>query len=136
MPFLAPRCDGYAVLRAGLAVVRATEPGFEVVGGDRYGTIRMLGGFEEARSDPAVVAQPTDGSPGDEALAEAVGLALRLDAATTGLVVGIAVRSGVVRLQGGVSDLDDAENAGAVAAAVPGVSDAVDELEIEGDGRR
>jgi osmotically-inducible protein OsmY len=41
-----------------------------------------------------------------------------------------------VRLKGGLSDLDDEENAGAVAAAVPGVSDVVDELEIERDGRR
>jgi osmotically-inducible protein OsmY len=101
-----------------------------VVEADRTGDLRVLGGFEETRPDPAVVARSTDGPHGDDALGEAVRSALRLDAATTALVVEVAVRSAVVRLRGRVSDLDDAENAVAVASSVPGVTEVVDELEV------
>jgi osmotically-inducible protein OsmY len=40
-------------------------------------------------------------------------------------------RNGSVRLRGRVADMDDAENAEAVAARVPGVVEVVEELEVQ-----
>lgn len=52
---------------------------------------------------------------------------LREDAATTDLRVDVLVWDGVVRLRGTVPTLEDADNAEAVAARVPGVRE---ELEV------
>ena len=71
-----------------------------------------------------------DTRPGDEALAEAIARELREDASTTSLAVDVFVRRGIVHLRGWVPGLEDADNAEAVAARVPGVVDVVDELEV------
>ncbi len=40
------------------------------------------------------------------------------------------VRNGVVHLRGRVADLDDADNAEAVASRVPGIREVVEELDV------
>jgi osmotically-inducible protein OsmY len=77
-----------------------------------------------------VEASAEDTLPGDEALAEAVRRELKEDAATTSLAVDVFVRRGVVHLRGWVPDMDDVDNAEAVAERVPGVREVVDELEV------
>ena len=52
------------------------------------------------------------------------------DSATTDLTIFVAVRNGVAHLRGQVTDLDDADNAEAIAASVPGISEVVEELEV------
>lgn len=44
----------------------------------------------------------------------------------------VFVRNGIVHLRGQVSDLDDADNAEAVAARVPGVQEVIEELDVAG----
>jgi osmotically-inducible protein OsmY len=49
---------------------------------------------------------------------------------TADLSVSVEVESGVVHLRGTVSSIDDGENAEAVASAVPGVTEVVDETDV------
>jgi osmotically-inducible protein OsmY len=100
---------------------------------DQHGTARILGGFEiDSFEDAPVERSAMDRAPGDEALADAIRRELAEDAATTELNIYVAVREGVAHLRGRVADLDDADNAEAVAARVPGVRDVVEELEVSG----
>ena len=69
---------------------------------------------------------------GDEALADAVRDALALDASTADLQLNVEVQDAVVHLRGTVQSIEDGENAEAVAAAIPGVVEAVDETEVSG----
>jgi osmotically-inducible protein OsmY len=89
----------------------------------------VLNGFDSGE-DLSVEPSSMDGRPGDEALADAVRRELAEDAATTDLEIVVAVRQGVAHLRGRVSDLDDADNAEAVAARVPGIREVVEELEV------
>jgi osmotically-inducible protein OsmY len=104
-----------------------------VVSVGAHGETRVLGGFE-TDSDEAIEVEPSasDSNPGDEALADAVRRELAEDASTADLEIVVAVRNGVAHLRGRVSDLDDAENAEAVAARVPGVREVAEELEVAG----
>jgi hypothetical protein len=93
------------------------------------GDAEILGGFAPS----AVVPQPersSDGRIGDEAIADAVRDALALDASTADLQLTVDVTDGVVTLRGRVLTIEDAENAEAVAGAVPGVVEVLDETEI------
>jgi hypothetical protein len=67
---------------------------------------------------------------GDEQLADDIRRELREDALTVELAVDVQVRNSVVYLRGVVETLDDAENAEAVAARVPGVESVVEQLEV------
>ena len=100
-----------------------------VVKTDAHGRAEVLGGFG---SDDAVPVErsASDGRPGDEALADEVRRRLAEDSATTDLTIFVAVRNGVAHLRGHVTDLDDADNAEAIAASVPGISEVVEELEV------
>jgi osmotically-inducible protein OsmY len=110
-----------------------TPPIDPVLTTDARGAARVLGGFEiDSAEDVPVDPSASDAAPGDEALADAVRRELAEDSATTDLNVVVAVRRGVAHLRGRVADLDDAENAEAVAARVPGVREVVEELEIAG----
>jgi len=92
----------------------------------------VIGGFQTTSTDTTEVARSAlDGQPGDRALAEAVRRELLEDASTTDLPVRVAVRGGVARLRGRVSGVEDAEDAEAVAARVPGLGEVVEELEVE-----
>jgi osmotically-inducible protein OsmY len=86
-----------------------------------HGQTQILGGFATSSTNEVDVPRSSDGQLGDEAIAEAVRQELREDAATTDLQVEVEVNAGVVVLRGTVSDLDDVDNAEAVAARVPGV---------------
>jgi osmotically-inducible protein OsmY len=95
------------------------------------GNIEVIGGFQATSMDTAEVAPSAiDGQPGDEALADAVRRELLEDASTTDLAIAVQVRNRVARLRGRVTDIDDAENAEAVAARVPGIIEVIEELEV------
>ncbi len=100
---------------------------------DNAGDSEVLGGFSPTSLDGERVDRSVeDNIPGDEALADAVRAALRADAATTDLNVRVQVARGVARLRGRVASLEDAENAEAVAADVPGIEDVIEELDVDG----
>jgi osmotically-inducible protein OsmY len=105
-----------------------TDP---VITTDARGNARVLGGFSESSMDSVEVAQSSDGTLGDEAIAEAILRELREDAATTALEIAVSVREGVARLRGRVADVSDAENAEEVASRVPGVVEVMEELSVE-----
>jgi osmotically-inducible protein OsmY len=110
-----------------------TPPIDPVVTTDAHGAAQVLGGFGlDADDDVLVEPSAEDRRPGDEALADAVRRELAEDSATTDLNVLVFVRRGIVHLRGQVSDLDDADNAEAVAARVPGVQEVVEELDVAG----
>jgi BON domain len=100
-----------------------------VVKTDAHGRAEVLGGFGSEDVQP-VERSASDGRVGDEALADAVRQRLAEDSATTDLNIFVAVRNGVAHLRGQVTDLDDADNAEAVAASVPGIREVVEELEV------
>jgi osmotically-inducible protein OsmY len=110
-----------------------TPPDDPVVTTDARGNTQILGGFA-TDSDEEVDVEPSasDNRPGDEALADAIRQELREDASTADLTIVVAVRNGVAHLRGRVEDLDDADNAEAVASRVPGVVEVVEELEVAG----
>ena len=105
-----------------------TDP---VVTTDAHGNTRVLGGFSGSSMDSIAVERSSDGTLGDEAIAEAILRELREDAATTSLEIEVTVREGVARLRGRVADVVDAENAEEVAARVPGVVEVVEDLTVE-----
>ena len=104
-------------------------PSDPVVTTNARGEAVVLGGFG---TDADVEVEPSaeDARPGDEALADAIRQELREDAATTDLQIVVAVRRGVAHLRGRVPGPEDAENAEAVAARVPGVQEVVEELDV------
>jgi len=106
-----------------------SPPDDPVITTDAHGEAKILGGFGED-TEITVERSALDGQRGDEAIADAIRLELREDAATTDLIIVVAVHNGVAHLRGKVSDLEDAENAEAVAARVPGVREVVEELEV------
>jgi hypothetical protein len=96
------------------------------------GNIEVIGGFQATSMDTNEVAPSAiDGQPGDEALADAIRRELLEDASTTDLTIDVVVRNRVARLRGRVADIEDAENAEAVASRVPGVLEVIEELEVE-----
>ncbi|MCC7369062.1 MAG: BON domain-containing protein [Chloroflexi bacterium] len=107
-----------------------------VITTDTRGDAQILGGFAGSGSEQIVPRRSSDGQIGDEALVDAVEAALRHDAATTDLSIEVSVVQGVVRLRGTVDDLDDAENAEAVASRVDGVVEVCEELEVASGQRR
>jgi hypothetical protein len=94
-----------------------------------HGEPEIAGGFSPTAEAPTPE-RSSDGLVGDEAIADAVRDALALDAVTADLGVSVEVESGVVHLRGTVSSIDDGENAEAVASAVPGVIEVVDETDL------
>ena len=101
-----------------------------VVTTDMHGNTRVLGGFSSSSMESVEVERSSDGTLGDEAIAEAILRELREDAATTSLQIEVQVRSGIAHLRGTVADIVDSENAEEVTARVPGVTEVVDELKV------
>ncbi|MBV8083564.1 MAG: SDR family NAD(P)-dependent oxidoreductase [Chloroflexi bacterium] len=89
------------------------------------------GGFEASSMATIDVDQPTTGGVGDEALADTIRRELRQDAATSGLRIDVSVEDGVAHLRGHVADMDDVTNVEEVAGRVPGVTEVVEELELD-----
>lgn len=106
---------------------RVYTPPLDPVGSDT----EVIGGFSESSLSSLVTERSSDGSYGDEAIAESVRRELREDSATNPLALDIAVRGGVVVISGQVQTMDDAEAAQSVAARVPGVREVVDQTESE-----
>jgi len=97
------------------------------VGAD--GGPEVLGGFAPT-ADVPTPERSSDGRIGDEAIADAVRDALALDASTADLALSVGVVDGVVHVRGTVLSIEDAENAEAVAGAVPGAVEVIDETEV------
>ena len=107
-----------------------TPPTDPVITGGGKST-EVLGGFAAtAPESMRVPRSASDGTYGDEAIAEAVREALQFDARTTDLPISVEVTDGVVYLRGHVPGPEDAESAEEVAARVDGVRDVRDELEV------
>lgn len=95
------------------------------------GDIAVLNGFAADALDEDEPERSSDGTIGDEGLADAVREELQRDSATTDLPIRVTVRQGQVRLTGQVPTLDDANNAEAVAGRVPGVADVIEDLRVQ-----
>ena len=91
-------------------------------------------GFGGTAMDDEVGGASYDDRPDDD-ITQHVLRELREDALTTDLSVEVVTRNGVVHLRGTVRTLEDAENAEAVVARVPGVKEVREELVIEQLGR-
>lgn len=91
----------------------------------------ILGGFQTTADQPEPI-PVSEVVPGfaDGALEEAVLHELREDASTAGLIIEVSSNQGVITLRGQVNDIDDAENAQAVASRIPGVVEVRDELDL------
>jgi hypothetical protein len=95
------------------------------------GNVAVLGGFAPTAMDAQGVApSAADRGYGDEALADAIRRELRADASTTALTIRVVVRNGVAHLRGTVEGMEDADNAEAVAARVPGVREVREGLQV------
>jgi hypothetical protein len=94
------------------------------------GQPEILGGFSPT-AEPSVPERSSDGRIGDEAITDAVRDSLALDASTADLQLTIDVEGGVVHVRGTVPSIDDGENAEAVASAVQGVVEVIDETDVE-----
>ena len=101
-----------------------------VVTTDQHGNTQVLGGFSSSSMESIAVERSSDGTLGDEAIAEAILRELREDAATTALRIEVQVENGVARLRGTVTDIVDSESVEEVAARVPGVTEVIDELTV------
>jgi osmotically-inducible protein OsmY len=106
-----------------------SPPDDPVITTDSHGRTQVLGGFD-SEAEISVERSAMDNQPGDEALADAVRRELQEDAATSELSIVVVVRQGVAHLRGRVTDLEDAENAEAVASRVPGIREVVEELDV------
>jgi osmotically-inducible protein OsmY len=91
--------------------------------------LEVVGGFDATSMDDEEEGASFDDRPDDD-ISESVVRELREDASTTDLVVHVVTRNGVVHLRGEVATIEDAENAEAVAAGVPGVKEGREELHI------
>jgi osmotically-inducible protein OsmY len=91
----------------------------------------ILGGFSRSSMEFLDV-DPSgfDGVVGDEALADAVLLQLKEDAATAGLPIVVEVKNRVAYLRGAVPDIEDAINAQEVAGRIGPLHDVVDRLQV------
>lgn len=93
--------------------------------------LEVVGGFQGTSMDDETGGGGGDRRPDDD-IAQDIARELNEDAATTDLMVDVDVRSGVAVLTGTVPSLEDAENAEAVAARVPGVVEVRERLHIPG----
>ncbi len=92
--------------------------------------LEVVGGFGATAMDEEMGGASFEYRP-DEEITSHVREELKQDALTTDLVIDVVTRNGVVYLYGAVPTLEDAENAEAVAARVPGVKEVREELVIE-----
>lgn len=105
-----------------------TDPVIHTVPRERQG-IEVLGGFAPTADEQF---ESPDHPPkiyhSDDELAEDVRQALLRDASTTNLNIRVLVRSRIVYLRGTVQSFEDADQAEAIAANVPGIVEVREEL--------
>lgn len=123
--------DVMVAVEEGLTYVPPTDP--PTVPGGGYSDAEVASGLgTTSLEEPYNEDHHSSFMPGDDEISARVREALRADAATTHFADRIAVetRGGVVVLRGTVDDLDDGDNAMAVAEYVEGVTEVRDELRV------
>jgi hypothetical protein len=129
--------DVMEAVEEGLTYVPPTDP--PTVPGGGYESAEIASGLgNTALEEPYDEDHHSSFLPGDDEISARVREALRADASTAHFAERIAVdtRGAVVVLRGVVDDLDDGDNALAVAEFVEGVAEVRDELRVRslGDG--
>jgi BON domain len=125
--------DVMEAVEEGMAYVPPSDP--PTVPSDSYEGAEVASGLGNTSLEEPYDADHHSGfMPGDDEVSARVRDALRADASTAHLAERIAVetRGSVVVLRGAVDDLDDSDNAAAVAEHVAGVTEVVDELRVRG----
>lgn len=108
--------------------VPPTDP---VITTSRHGETRVLGGFSpDSPREIFPMRSASDDGVGDEALADAVRLALNRDATTSDLDLQVTVENGIVYLHGTVPGLEDVDNAETVAGRVHGTVEVEEALQV------
>jgi hypothetical protein len=123
--------DVMEAVEEGLTYVPPTDP--PTVPSDSYESVEIASGLGvTALEEPYDADHHSSFMPGDDEVSARVHEALRADASTAHFAERIAVetRSGIVVLRGLVDDLDDSDNAIAVAEYVAGVSEVRDKLRV------
>jgi hypothetical protein len=127
--------DPMEAVEEGMTYIPPTDP--PTVPGGGYTDAEVASGLGlTSRADPYDADHHSSFLPGDDEISARVREALHADAATTHFADRIAVetRGGVVVLRGLVDDLDDGDNALAVAEYVAGVVEVQDELRVRALG--
>jgi osmotically-inducible protein OsmY len=121
--------DAYIAADEGIAYFPPTDPVVDDQA-DARGNISVIGGFQTTSLQGDEDESTGRSVRGDEQISDDVRRELREDATTTDLDVQVDTRNGTVVLLGEVETLEDAENAEAVAARVPGVRDVRESLTV------
>lgn len=123
--------DVMEAVEEGMTYVPPSDP--PTIPSDSYEGAEVASGLGNTSLEAPYDADHHSGfMPSDDEMSARVREALRADASTAHMFDGIAVetRGGVVVLRGAVDDLDDSDNAVAVAEHVAGVTEVVDELVV------
>jgi hypothetical protein len=129
--------DAYEAAEEGLAYVPPIDPPtVPSPEGDNADTVVASGMGLSALDEPYDEDHHSSALPGDDHITALVRAALLADSSTTEFArrIRIATRNSVVILRGTVEDLDDSDNAIAVAQYVEGVTEVIDELRIRALG--
>jgi hypothetical protein len=129
--------DAYEAAEEGLAYVPPIDPPTVPSTGDaHFDSVVASGMGVSALDEPYDEDHPSSALPGDDDITALVRAALLADSSTTEFAhrIRIATRNSVVILRGTVEDLDDSDNAVAVAQYVEGVTEVIDELRIRALG--
>jgi hypothetical protein len=123
--------DPFEAAEEGLTYVPPTDP--PVIPGDD-GEPEVASGFgSTAFDEPYDADHHSEVITGDDEMTERVREALRAEASTSAYAddVEVATAGGIVRLRGRVPDLVDEDNLVATAERVAGVSEVIDEIDVE-----
>ncbi|HWQ12636.1 MAG TPA: BON domain-containing protein [Roseiflexaceae bacterium] len=127
--------DPMEAVEEGMAYIPPTDP--PTVPGGGYTAAEVASGLSlTAREEPYDADHHGDFLPADDEISARVREALRADASTAHFAhrIRVETRGGVVVLRGLVDDLDDGDNALAVAEYAAGVVEVVDELRVRALG--
>ena len=127
--------DAMEAVEEGMTYIPPTDP--LTVPGEGFADAEIASGLgSTALEEPYDSDHHSSFLPGDDEISARVREALRADASTAHFAHRIAVETseGVVVLRGEVDDLDDSDNAAAVAEHVEGVSEVIDQLRVRGLG--
>jgi hypothetical protein len=124
--------DALEAIEEGLTYIPPTDP--PVIPGDDGGPEVAAGFGATALDEPYDADHHGEVVPADDEMTDRVLEALRAEASTSALADSVTVETagGIVRLRGRVPDLVDEDNLVATAERVSGVSEVLDELEVEG----
>jgi len=126
--------DANVAAEEGLAWIPPIDPPVIADESDPEGA-RIAAGFGvDAQADPYDTDHRTEVVPLGEEFEERIRDALRADASTSRYAdqIIIGTRGGKVVVRGTVDDIDDTDDVAAVISTVAGVTEVVDELEVDG----